>query len=876
MSKYWQNRFEILENARNETAKQTIKSVTPAFGQAQAQIQKEINAWYARFANNNEITLQEAKKLLTTRELKEFRWDVQEYIKYGRENAIDQKWLKELENASSRFHISRLEALKIRTQNFAERAFGNEVDAVDELAAKIYMSDYYHTAYEIQRGLGIGWDVAKIDQRKLDNLISKPWTTDKQTFSDRIWKSKTQLIDSIHTELTQMCILGKAPDQVINNLAKRFDVSAHQAGRLIMTESAYFGSVAQKDAFDALDVEKYEIVATLDNRTSEVCQEMDGKVFDMKDFQAGVTAPPFHVFCRSCTAPWFEDDVDGERAARGEDGKTYQVPASMKYEDWKKTFVDGGSKDGLKVIDDVEELKKQLADKELELDGLKNKMKSIGDDHIEWKDGKNTTYYKKYNTMTDDELQKYSNNLKKQKSDLDDEYKKIEVDYERYFARPDRRTPEREEWDKWHEEIKSKYGVDSGADLFNNLMDIQNKQSTIRKELNEIENFLKWKTKFGSKTEQDFIDEIAELTFAQQDVQKQIDDLKEQIVAALKDRKVGDSFKEKIENLKEIIIAKNGTISEDDLKEAGKLFQEELLKNAQYSERIQKFDEANEQMKSTYAKYRYTQQEIVDLKKQHPEIAEVIDEYESMEWWVKRRPDHEEYARRFKEAKEKINQINPKYFELKDAENELHELYQKYSNAFYDLKKDFEYKNAEDVKNVLSQIRDMGSDGIDIKKHLCNSKSEVAKYVEQAYSYYPKDWVEKSVQHGTMKPKKVQRGYYGGSEIAISGSGSQAFTTSIHELGHRMEVIIPDIKKAEKVFYARRTAGEDLKWLGSGYRRDEKTRKDDFLHPYMGKDYGGSWYELVSMGFEYGYSDPAHLMKDPDMANWIYGILSLY
>lgn len=90
-----------------------------------------------------------------------------------------------------------------------------------------------------------------------------------------------------------------------------------------------------------------------------------------------------------------------------------------------------------------------------------------------------------------------------------------------------------------------------------------------------------------------------------------------------------------------------------------------------------------------------------------------------------------------------------------------------------------------------------------------------------------------------------------------------------------MEVIVPEIKKAEKVFYARRTAGEDLKWMGSGYRRDEKTRKDDFLHSYMGKDYGGSWYELVSMGFEYGYADPAYLMQDSDMANWIYGILSL-
>lgn len=359
MSQYWQKRFELLEDKRNKLAEQTIKSVTPAFDQAQAQIEKEINAWYSRFAKNNEISLTEAKKLLNSRELKEFRWDVEEYIKYGRQNALDQKWMKELENASSRFHISRLEALKIRTQNAAEKAFGNELDEIDEMASRIYMDGYYHTAYEIQKGLGIGWDVSKIDQNKLDKILSKPWTTDKMTFSDRIWKSKTQLIDSLHTELTQMCILGKAPDQSIANIAKQMNVSKNQAGRLIMTESAYFGSVAQKDCFNDLDVEKYEIVATLDNRTSPICQEMDGKVFDMKDFQAGVTAPPFHVWCRSCTVPWFEDN-DGERAARSVDGKTEYVPASMKYDEWKKKFVKEQEAIKKTMIDDAKPLFEEM------------------------------------------------------------------------------------------------------------------------------------------------------------------------------------------------------------------------------------------------------------------------------------------------------------------------------------------------------------------------------------------------------------------------------------------------------------------------------------------------------------------------------------
>ena len=83
MSNYWQKRFQAVEEMNNKVAKETVDSITPAFDKAQVQIEKEINAWYQRFAKNNELSLQEAKKLLTTRELKEFRWDVEKYIEFG-------------------------------------------------------------------------------------------------------------------------------------------------------------------------------------------------------------------------------------------------------------------------------------------------------------------------------------------------------------------------------------------------------------------------------------------------------------------------------------------------------------------------------------------------------------------------------------------------------------------------------------------------------------------------------------------------------------------------------------------------------------------------------------------------------------------------
>ena len=355
---YWKKRFEMLENASNKYGQDTFRQIESTFDKSQREIQKEIERWYGRFARNNGITMTEAKRMLTTSELKEFRWDVNEYIKYGRENAVNEQWMKELENASARVHISRLEALKLRTQQFAEVAFGNELDSVDAMARKVLTEDYYRTCFEVQKGFGIGWDIGTIDQRKLDKYISKPWTNDGKTFSNRIWDSKNAMISELHQQLTKTCILGKAPDEAIEHMTKfvnkKFDNAKYQAGRLVMTEQAYFHSVSQKEAFGELDVEEFEFVATLDSHTSEICQEMDGKHFPMSEYEIGVNVPPLHPFCRSVTVPYFEDNYTGERAARDENGKTYYVPDDLTYKEWKNKFVKSQEIEGIRTPVDIE------------------------------------------------------------------------------------------------------------------------------------------------------------------------------------------------------------------------------------------------------------------------------------------------------------------------------------------------------------------------------------------------------------------------------------------------------------------------------------------------------------------------------------------
>lgn len=339
-SEYWSKRLEELEKAQVLNETKYVETLKEEYEKALTNIKKETNNWLTRFSVNNQISLNEAKKWLNENELKEFKWDIEEYIKYGQENGIDLIWKKELENASSRVHISRLEALQMQIQEQIEKISYNEQKTTEEFIIDTYKDTYYKTAYELQKGHNVAFQMAVLDTDTIKKIISKPWTTDEFTFSDRIWKNKESLIGTLQTELTQSIIRGKTPNEIIENISKKFGVAKNRAGALVCTESAFFSSGARKECFNDLGIEKYEIVATLDSHTSEICRGLDGKVFDMKDYKEGVTAPPFHVWCRSTTAPYFEDEFEfGERAARNTDGRTYYVPSTIKYKEWKDKFV---------------------------------------------------------------------------------------------------------------------------------------------------------------------------------------------------------------------------------------------------------------------------------------------------------------------------------------------------------------------------------------------------------------------------------------------------------------------------------------------------------------------------------------------------------
>lgn len=342
-TEYWTQRFEALRQSFLDMDDQFYyDEVEKQFRLAERELEKEISLWYKRLAANNDISMAAAKVLLSGKELQEFRWSVEDYIKRGQESGISGKWVKELENASARAHITQLDALKLQMQQQLESLYGNQVDGLDRHLQKTYSEGFYRTAYEVDKGIGIGTNLRQLDDERLQNVVSKPWCGDGKVFSDRLWRDKDALNSTLQRELSQAVIRGDGFDGIVQGVAKRMNVAVSSASRLVMTESAFFATAGQRDCFADLGVKQYEFVATLDRRTSDICQDMDGKVFDLKDLRPGTNAPPMHCRCRSCIVPYFGDDegLSGTRAARDpETGKTVQVPAKMTYSEWKTSFV---------------------------------------------------------------------------------------------------------------------------------------------------------------------------------------------------------------------------------------------------------------------------------------------------------------------------------------------------------------------------------------------------------------------------------------------------------------------------------------------------------------------------------------------------------
>ena len=334
-SEYWAERFSALEERGFRQTESLAAIVDKIYRGAQKGIEDDLRAWYTRLAENNALSLQDAKRFLNTSELEEFRWTVEEYIQQAEQLGLSDEIKKKLENASARYHIRRLEAIQLQVEQRLAAATAKAEDTMLQELTSTVEEISSRTMYEVQKGLNVGFNVSQIDGKTVQQLLNTGWSTDGKTFSARLWENQQKLVSTLEQQLTQAIIQGKSLSQVVQQLTKTMESSRFNIARVVYTESAHAIETGKLTAYEELGVDELEIIATLDARTCATCGDLDGKTVRRTDAVSGVSIPPWHPRCRCTTAPAV-DEKYGERIARDENGETYTVPADTTYEQWKE------------------------------------------------------------------------------------------------------------------------------------------------------------------------------------------------------------------------------------------------------------------------------------------------------------------------------------------------------------------------------------------------------------------------------------------------------------------------------------------------------------------------------------------------------------
>ena len=348
---YWEKRaLRDKKFATNRTEDYIKNKLSKAYSEVSKELEEEIKALYEKLDKSKSLLAQSNEKLLTSTQASEIK-ELLNKLNEEKEKLTNANLPKEVSDTiekniklieeslkmkSKSGYITHLEMMQERVNSLAlSVANENQINMYDYLA-KEYTDDYFRGVFRVQQGMGFGKDFVSPNPKLIQNVLMRSYAG--SSFSKRIWKDANKLGNTLKDTLTKGVIRGDSIDTMTKRLLERVDVSKSHARTLIRTESARVCEEATKDAYKECGIEQYIYLATLDRKTSLICQELDMKSFPLKDAKIGENYPPMHPNCRSTT---MADTKPLKRLARGADGKNYEVDGNLSYKDW----YDGLSKD---------------------------------------------------------------------------------------------------------------------------------------------------------------------------------------------------------------------------------------------------------------------------------------------------------------------------------------------------------------------------------------------------------------------------------------------------------------------------------------------------------------------------------------------------
>lgn len=328
---YWQKRAKEREDKwLNKSKKEIEQEIKKLYVRALRNIQKDINDLYERFADENGLSMAEAKKLITGNEYSIWRMDIEEYVE---KSATNREIKKELNTLAMKSRISRLDKLYGDIlMELSKMSDGYDNKLTDYLKTAL-TDNYYQTYFDICKGINILMPVSILDQDVIEDIIRTPWSG--KQFSKRIWNNTTKLSKVLKKEISNAMIRGVNAREISSVISKKMDSGYKQAITLVRSELNYVNNQSSLKSIKEAGGEEYRFIATLDRRTSEKCRKLDNTTHKVNEGIPGSNMPPMHPRCRSTISITNLTMSSVRKRISRVNGEIKYVPSNMNYSDWE-------------------------------------------------------------------------------------------------------------------------------------------------------------------------------------------------------------------------------------------------------------------------------------------------------------------------------------------------------------------------------------------------------------------------------------------------------------------------------------------------------------------------------------------------------------
>ncbi|MEG2634760.1 MAG: minor capsid protein, partial [Oscillospiraceae bacterium] len=296
------------------------------------EIENRINALFTKYATDNKLSSSEANRLISGKEYSVWKKSIDDYVAKVAEEAADSKTLLELNTLAMKSRISREEQLLADVyRHMAELANDTSTD-LTALLGDITRTSYYRSCFNIQKGIGACFEVGKISDRVIDNILKYPWA--KKKFSKTVWDNVDTISALTKRVITRGFISGSGCQKMVKEIDDVMGKGKDAAERVVRTECKYFANQGELQGYKENGITQYVFMGGTEGSIGCECADYNGQVIDVDKAEAGVNFPPMHPNCLCTVRAHFEKSVFEDRLG------TVPLKDNLKYKEWKDKYID--------------------------------------------------------------------------------------------------------------------------------------------------------------------------------------------------------------------------------------------------------------------------------------------------------------------------------------------------------------------------------------------------------------------------------------------------------------------------------------------------------------------------------------------------------